>query len=153
MHFIVLFYCLCLAQSRQFQSTSRFKLVWQICAKSLVLYDLFSLWGTNTVTFRALWLQQASSSPTWLKLKATRSGEVAWEGTEQSNEKTTRLNMLNIRLPRGAVSFLHIDWYKLPREWAAVVLELKNRPSPKSPSFTTPVAVMNTFAGFISKKK
>lgn len=31
-----------------------------------------------------------------------------------------------------------------------MVLELKNRPSPKSPSFTTPVAVMNTLAGLIS---
>lgn len=41
----------------------------------------------------------------------------------------------------------------LPKECAAVVLELKNRPSPRSPSFTTPVAVMNTFAGFISERK
>lgn len=39
----------------------------------------------------------------------------------------------------------------LPKECAAVVLELKNRPSPRSPSFTTPVAVMNTLAGFISR--
>lgn len=31
-----------------------------------------------------------------------------------------------------------------------MVLELKNRPSPKSPSFTTPVAVMNTLAGLMS---
>lgn len=31
-----------------------------------------------------------------------------------------------------------------------MVLELKNRPSPRSPSFTTPVAVMNTLAGLIS---
>lgn len=38
----------------------------------------------------------------------------------------------------------------LPREWAAVVLELKKRPKPKSPSFTTPVAVMKTFAGLMS---
>lgn len=41
----------------------------------------------------------------------------------------------------------------LPKEWAAVVLELKNRPSPRSPSFTTPVAVMNTLAGFISVER
>lgn len=41
----------------------------------------------------------------------------------------------------------------LPKECAAVVLELKNRPSPRSPSFTTPVAVMNTLAGFISEKQ
>lgn len=41
----------------------------------------------------------------------------------------------------------------LPKECAAVVLELKNRPSPRSPSFTTPVAVMNTLAGFISGEK
>lgn len=34
-----------------------------------------------------------------------------------------------------------------------MVLELKNRPSPKSPSLTTPVAVMNTFAGLISVRK
>lgn len=34
-----------------------------------------------------------------------------------------------------------------------MVLELKNRPSPRSPSFTTPVAVMNTLAGFISENK
>ncbi len=38
----------------------------------------------------------------------------------------------------------------LPRECAAVVLELKNRPSPRSPSLTSPVAVMKTLAGFIS---
>lgn len=41
----------------------------------------------------------------------------------------------------------------LPSEWAAVVLELKNRPSPKSPSFTTPVAVMNTLAGLMSDRR
>lgn len=34
-----------------------------------------------------------------------------------------------------------------------MVLELKNRPSPKSPSFTTPVAVMNTLAGLISDRR
>lgn len=34
-----------------------------------------------------------------------------------------------------------------------MVLELKNRPRPRSPSFTTPVAVMNTFAGFMSERK
>jgi hypothetical protein len=45
-----------------------------------------------------------------------------------------------------------ILWF-LPKECAAVVLELKNRPSPRSPSFTTPVAVMNTLAGFISVNK
>ena len=33
----------------------------------------------------------------------------------------------------------------LPSEWAAVVSELKKRPRPRSPSFTMPVAVMNTF--------
>lgn len=41
----------------------------------------------------------------------------------------------------------------LPREWAAVVLELKNLPSPKSPSLTIPSAVINTFAGLISERK
>lgn len=45
------------------------------------------------------------------------------------------------------------DGSGLPREWAAVVLELKNLPSPKSPSFTTPVAVINTLAGLISARK
>ncbi len=38
----------------------------------------------------------------------------------------------------------------VPRECAALVLELKNRPSPRSPSLTSPVAVMKTLAGFIS---
>lgn len=38
----------------------------------------------------------------------------------------------------------------LPREWAAVVSELKKRPRPRSPSFTMPVAVMNTLAGLMS---
>lgn len=41
-------------------------------------------------------------------------------------------------------------WTPLPREWAAVVSELKKRPRPRSPSFTTPVAVMNTLAGLMS---
>ena len=45
-----------------------------------------------------------------------------------------------------------IVYVPLPNECAAVVLELKKRPSPRSPSFTTPWAVMNTFAGLISKK-
>ena len=43
------------------------------------------------------------------------------------------------------------EFWNEPNEWAAVVLELKNRPSPKSPSFTIPSAVMNTFAGFMSE--
>jgi len=38
----------------------------------------------------------------------------------------------------------------LPRETALVVLELKYRPNPKSPSFTIPCAVIKTLAGFIS---
>lgn len=38
----------------------------------------------------------------------------------------------------------------LPKECAAVVLELKKRPNPRSPNFTSPVAVMNTLAGLIS---
>lgn len=38
----------------------------------------------------------------------------------------------------------------LPKEWAAVVSELKKRPRPRSPSFTMPVAVMNTLAGLMS---
>lgn len=33
-----------------------------------------------------------------------------------------------------------------------MVLELKKRPRPRSPSFTTPVAVMKTLAGLISLK-
>lgn len=37
-----------------------------------------------------------------------------------------------------------------PKECAAVVLELKKRPRPRSPSFTSPVAVMNTLAGLMS---
>lgn len=37
-----------------------------------------------------------------------------------------------------------------PKECATVVLELKKRPSPRSPSFTSPVAVINTLAGLIS---
>jgi len=41
----------------------------------------------------------------------------------------------------------------LPKECAAVVLELKNRPNPRSPSFTTPVAVINTLAGFMSARR
>ena len=39
----------------------------------------------------------------------------------------------------------------LPKEWAAVVLELKNRPRPKSPSFTTAFAVTKTLAGLMSE--
>lgn len=42
------------------------------------------------------------------------------------------------------------DRTPLPREWAAVVSELKKRPRPRSPSFTTPVAVMKTLAGLMS---
>ena len=42
---------------------------------------------------------------------------------------------------------------KSPRECAAVVFELKYLPNPRSPSLTTPLAVMKTFAGFISEKK
>ena len=38
----------------------------------------------------------------------------------------------------------------IPREWAAVVLELKNRPRPRSPNFTTADAVTNTLAGLMS---
>lgn len=38
----------------------------------------------------------------------------------------------------------------LPRECAAVVLELKNLPRPRSPSLTAPSAVIKTFAGLIS---
>lgn len=41
----------------------------------------------------------------------------------------------------------------LPKECAAVVLELKKRPSPRSPSFTTPVAVMKTLAGLMSGRQ
>ena len=41
----------------------------------------------------------------------------------------------------------------LPREWAAVVSELKKRPRPRSPSFTMPVAVMNTLAGLMSARE
>lgn len=40
-----------------------------------------------------------------------------------------------------------------PREWAAVVSELKKRPRPRSPSFTMPVAVMNTLAGLMSARR
>lgn len=47
-----------------------------------------------------------------------------------------------VRMPR---------WSGLPKECAAVVLELKKRPSPRSPSFTSPVAVMNTLAGLMSE--
>ena len=39
----------------------------------------------------------------------------------------------------------------IPRECAAVVLELKNLPRPRSPSFTTAEAVTNTLAGLMSK--
>ena len=39
----------------------------------------------------------------------------------------------------------------IPSECAAVVLELKNLPRPRSPSFTTAEAVTNTLAGFISE--
>ena len=38
----------------------------------------------------------------------------------------------------------------VPRECAAVVFELKNLPRPRSPSFTTADAVINTLAGLIS---
>lgn len=34
-----------------------------------------------------------------------------------------------------------------------MVSELKKRPRPRSPSFTTPVAVMNTLAGLMSVGK
>ena len=40
--------------------------------------------------------------------------------------------------------------YVLPSEWAAVVLELKKRPKPRSPSLTIAVFVTNTLAGLIS---
>lgn len=43
-----------------------------------------------------------------------------------------------------------VNGLSLPREWAAVVSELKKRPRPRSPSFTMPVAVMNTLAGLMS---
>ena len=38
----------------------------------------------------------------------------------------------------------------VPSECAAVVLELKKRPSPRSPSFTTAEAVTKTLAGLMS---
>ncbi len=38
-----------------------------------------------------------------------------------------------------------------PKECAAVVFELKKRPSPKSPNFTTADAVTNTLAGLMSE--
>ena len=38
----------------------------------------------------------------------------------------------------------------IPSECAAVVLELKKRPRPRSPSLTTAVAVTNTLAGLMS---
>ena len=41
---------------------------------------------------------------------------------------------------------------KLTNEWAAVVLLEKNLPSPRSPSFTTPSAVIKTLAGLMSLK-
>lgn len=41
----------------------------------------------------------------------------------------------------------------LPRECAAVVLELKKRPRPRSPSLTTASAVTNTLAGLISVRR
>lgn len=66
----------------------------------------------------------------------------------------------NQRHPRDRVRTPHIiqdlrgcwgvNGLSLPREWAAVVSELKKRPRPRSPSFTMPVAVMNTMAGLMS---
>ncbi len=41
----------------------------------------------------------------------------------------------------------------VPNECAAVVFELKNRPSPKSPSLTTADAVTKTLAGLISRRR
>ena len=41
----------------------------------------------------------------------------------------------------------------IPSECAAVVLLLKNRPKPRSPSFTTPAPVMNTLAGLMSARE
>ena len=41
---------------------------------------------------------------------------------------------------------------KLTNEWAAVVLLEKNLPSPRSPSFTPPSAVIKTLAGLMSLK-
>ena len=38
----------------------------------------------------------------------------------------------------------------IPSECAAVVLELKKRPRPRSPSLTTAEAVTNTLAGLMS---
>lgn len=54
--------------------------------------------------------------------------------------------------PRGTQDWgrLGCKQAPLPKEWAAVVSELKKRPRPRSPSFTTPVAVMNTLAGLMS---
>lgn len=50
----------------------------------------------------------------------------------------------------ACVLCMDMSAHVLPKEWAAVVLELKKRPKPRSPSFTSPVAVMNTLAGLMS---
>ena len=48
------------------------------------------------------------------------------------------------------VGFKSVLTITVPSEWAAVVFELKNRPSPRSPNFTTAEAVTNTLAGLMS---
>lgn len=55
-----------------------------------------------------------------------------------------------LQVTRTTAGGLQVGHPPLPKEWAAVVSELKKRPRPRSPSFTTPVAVMNTLAGLMS---
>ena len=40
--------------------------------------------------------------------------------------------------------------FTIPKECAACVLELKYLPNPRSPSLTTPAAVINTLLGLMS---
>ena len=64
-----------------------------------------------------------------------------------SNSSTNRLSIHHqLFFKQKQLSHLAI-----PSECAAVVFELKNRPSPRSPSLTTPCAVMKTLAGLMSR--
>lgn len=57
------------------------------------------------------------------------------------------------RLCTAKLIILLIGIFSSPKECAAVVLELKYLPRPRSPSFTTPDAVIKTLAGLMSVNK
>lgn len=73
--------------------------------------------------------------------------ETYWMTTLLNNKTKTWATFMHM------FTFVLCHVCDLPKEWAAVVLELKKRPRPRSPSFTSPVAVMKTLAGLISGSK